>query len=86
LWFPEPFSLFFVQRNRSKAGREASSTDTRQLISGIPRIRGRHARISAGGQIAIQIVRLSRGAKHQLLIVRIIFRGREGRRDIRLNI
>ena len=57
---------------------ETSSADARELISRIPRIRRGDARIRAGGQVAIQIIRRRSCAEGELLIVGIVVRRREG--------
>ena len=73
---------FFDQICHGKAGREASLTDTGELIPRIPRVGGRHSGIGGRGQVAIEIIRLSTCSKHRLLVVCVVAGTRERRRGV----
>lgn len=65
-----------------KAGRQAGTTDRRQLIPGVPRVSGCPTGICHHGQIAVEIVGFSAGAERGLLVVRVVVGARQSRWEI----
>lgn len=65
-----------------KAGREAGFIDTGELVSCIPRIRGRDPGIRGCRQVAVEVVGLGGCAKGSLLVIRVVGGRREDWRSV----
>lgn len=66
-----------------KAGSKAARHNARELVPDVPGVGGRDSGVSHRGQIAIQIVRLGGTVEHRLLVVGVVRRGGEDRREPR---
>ena len=66
-----------------KAGGEPCGAETGQLIAHVPAVGARATRICHGVQVTIQVIGERIGPKDLLLIVRIVGRGGERRRQVR---
>lgn len=66
----------------SEAGREAGFTDPGQLISRVPSVGRRDPGIGSCGQVPVKIVGLGDGTECRLLVIGVVVRRRESRRNV----